>query len=76
MSTIDEALQEAGKSGLRAFTLWKTQDGWQANSSPDGQSWNCVTHEDPVVAVIAALTRKPVPAVSEMTTDEDGGIFG
>lgn len=73
--TIDEALQEAGKSGLRALTLWKTQDGWQANTSRDGQSWRCETHADPVVAVKAALG---VKAVSEMTNDNPilGDIFG
>lgn len=74
--TIDEALQEAGKSGLRALTLWRLQDGcWQANTSRDGQSWRCETHADPVVAAKAALG---VKAVSEMTNDNPilGDIFG
>jgi hypothetical protein len=63
MPTLDQALQEAGKSGLRALTVWKLPDGrWQANTSPDGQAWTCVTDADLVAAVKGALGVKPAAA--------------
>lgn len=53
---MTEAELSKALSRLSGFTLWKTPDGWQANTRiavSDG--WQCVVAADPAEAVLRAL---------------------
>jgi hypothetical protein len=68
--TLDDMIREAVASGgLRSLTLWTVPGGFQANASPDGKSWHCVTAADPVEAIRRALGAAPA-------TPEIEDIFG
>ena len=75
MRSLDELIAEAAREGrLTALTLWPLGKGWQANAKNEKGGWNCVTCEDPVAGLRAALTGpyttpgtpvKAAPAVSK-----------
>ncbi|MFY7925544.1 MAG: hypothetical protein ACOVN5_07015 [Aquidulcibacter sp.] len=70
--TIDEAMQEAVRNGLRGFTLWPSHGRWQANVTYDGTGWRCETRDTADEAIRAVLGAS---AVSKIETDETD-IFG
>jgi hypothetical protein len=76
--TVETALKHAvSVDRITGLTLWRTFEGrWQASiRRKDGVSWNVVTLDDPVEAVLAALSGKkvePPPA----PVSEGFGVFG
>lgn len=79
MTTIDTLVAEAARAGrLTALTLWPSGKGWQANAKNNLGGWNCVTGEDAVAALRAALSGPFItpgtPAKAAPPTS-DGGVF-
>lgn len=81
MKTLEQLIAEAVQSGgLAQLTLHRGPKGWQGNARREGDGtsgWRCMTADDPVRALRAALTG-PVSAEvvqsASPATDED--IFG
>jgi hypothetical protein len=74
VSTLDQQLAEAVKSGLQGITLFSTRDGrWQASTTTDRLGWSVTIDPDPIAAVRIALS-----AMSTKTTNSDvqEDIFG
>lgn len=70
MSTREETFTEAANAGrLTGLTLWKSEQGWQANRrNPDGSFTVHIDH-DPVKAILGVLGVEPPPPLPS-------GVFG
>lgn len=64
--TLDELILEAVRNGLQKLTLWKVDNGFQANASVDGTSWRVEIDPNPARALRRVL------GSSEMPTDSNG----
>lgn len=63
---IRKAIEEGRFTGL---TLWPMSQGYQSNRKREQGGWECHVHEDPIVALRAALGEAPPTAVFT------GGVF-
>lgn len=77
MADLDALLASAVAEGkLTALTLWPAGKGWQANAKNHLGGWNCVTGDDPVAALRAALTGPyKTPNVPPARTTDKGSVF-
>lgn len=72
MTTLEAAIADAMRTGVRGLTLFQTWDGrWQAASSVDRLGWRIEIAADPIEALTRLLG---APATSETATDNN--IFG
>lgn len=80
---LEKLIAEAARTGgLTALTIWPAGKGWQCNvrrRNGPAEGWSCVTADDPVAGIVAALQGAPV--VYGMTTDakpqsDSEDIFG
>ena len=68
MSLLERAIREAARDGrLDKLSIVLDRDGrgWQANApSPHGNAWTVHIDQDPVLALLGALTGSPPPKPS------------
>lgn len=73
--TLDALIDAAAARGCKAFTLWPSPEGWQANVRNKDDGWSCASAATPADALRLALRAEPAVAAPTPAETEDG-VFG